>query len=163
MKLERDFSTRLMQQMRSDLRGSKVIKHNDRSTAGIPDISCSWLGYTHWIEDKVLRKRDSLKDINRPDQLLFAHELSTSTNGRCWVVVFEEEPRCISIWQPRILMTELFPKFILADKFMPREPTVIEAADMPTNLNDVIKAMGAIRHYGWNYNFVTRLISDATR
>jgi hypothetical protein len=159
MKNERKFSTALMQQMRRDLRGCTVFKTNDRSTTAVPDIVCAWQGPTCWVENKYLRRGKRLKDIIKHDQMIFCHELATATNGRCWIVVYQEEPKQVTIWQPRNLMALLFPALILGEpKF---EPAWIDCLASGPSLHNVIKTVGAIRSEGWRHSLVTMLIRDA--
>jgi hypothetical protein len=59
---EAQLSATLIAQMRVAFRNAVVIKHADRATIGIPDISCTWLGKVAWIETKYLRPKD-LRDF----------------------------------------------------------------------------------------------------
>lgn len=49
---ETDLTQELVAALRRGLAGSVVFKHTDMATAGIPDISATWLGSTTWIEGK---------------------------------------------------------------------------------------------------------------
>ena len=41
--------------LRKEMPGCAVLKHNDSSTAGIPDLSVTWNGRTAWLEVKFSR------------------------------------------------------------------------------------------------------------
>jgi NTP pyrophosphatase (non-canonical NTP hydrolase) len=43
--------------LKAEMRGCTVQKHNDASTAGIPDLSVTWRGRTAWVEVKYDRPR----------------------------------------------------------------------------------------------------------
>lgn len=49
---EASLSRTLCQRLRRELPGAVVFKHNDLSTAGVPDISVTWGGITVWLEVK---------------------------------------------------------------------------------------------------------------
>lgn len=154
---ENELSAKLMDRMRVDMRGAKIVKHNDRSTSGVPDISASWLGFTNWIEDKLWRPGRTLKSILKSDQLISCHEFAVTTHGRCWVVVYQVEPKQMVIWQPRCLLAQVFHKVILGEN---KDPTHVHAPG-EVNLAQVVKVMGAIRLDGWHHEYVTKLIADA--
>lgn len=101
-----------MDAMQARLRGSMVIKHADRSTKGIPDVSWSALGRTCWIENKYLRKGEYLKDILDQQQLVICHQLMTTTN-RCWVLIYGVDPARIEIWEPRALAHVAWPRVVV--------------------------------------------------
>ena len=52
---EANLSKNLVLALKKRMPGSVVFKHNDRITAGIPDISVTWRGRTVWIEVKAGR------------------------------------------------------------------------------------------------------------
>lgn len=156
---ETDITGKLMAQCRQDLHGSLVLKHADRSTSGIPDFTVSWAGPTFWVENKYIRKGKRLKDVVDTEQLILCHEIARSTAGRCWVTVYEQVPCRLTIWQPRVLMAELFPKMILQDHDIERPVTTDERTT--ANLFNVINTIGGIRCNGWTHSFLTRLIRDA--
>lgn len=165
MKTERKLSVDLMAECRRQLRGSKVVKHSDRFTTGVPDITVSWLGITAWLEDKYLRKGEKLKDIIGSDQLVFCHELSTTTMGKCAIVIYEEHPKRTTIWIPRRLGMSLYPKLILQviPENTPVSPYEVHRSflcDVNLNLDRDLKAHGAITTEGWRHDFTARLVFD---
>lgn len=158
---ERTFSTNLMKRIAKDLRGSKTIKHSDRATTGVPDLSTSWMGYTHWVEDKCLRVGRTLKEIVAHLQVITCHELSVTTNGRCWIVVYEETPRRTVIWQPRTLAAKLWPKIVLGEPTGDAGESYAQSAVEDVNFDTWIRREGVIRFDGWQHGAVTKLIRDA--
>lgn len=160
MKNERKISVDLMNYLAPRLKHSLVLKHNDRSTGGIPDISVTWFGPTFWIENKHWKNGQTLKKINNTEQLIMCHQLSISSMGRCWISVYRDEPKELTIWQPRVLMARLWPRVILGELDM--EPATIEE-DSDSNVFNVLSATGAIRCSGWNHELQRRLIQDAQR
>ena len=146
------------------IRGAKVLKHCDKATSAIPDVSMSWAGFTAWIEMKYLRKRDTLKKIVDMDQLIMCNELATTTDGRCWIVVYEEDPRQMTIWTPQVLFNHLYPQLSVSGpwKAYHREPVVSEwSPERPIGLAASVKACGAIRIPGWSYDVVAHLVRQA--
>lgn len=150
----------LKNQALMDLRGCKIIKHADRATKGVPDTTISWMAATNWIENKLQRKGQSLADICNLQQLIFAHELEVTTGGRCWVTVYREDPKDLTIWSPRVLASTIWPRVVGAQV---KAPAQVVDWDEPCNLYDVIQASGAVRCRGWSHRFVTKMIKDRVR
>ena len=50
---ESQITSRLLKQLRDDLTGAVVFKHNDRITSGIPDFSVTCSNRTSWWECKL--------------------------------------------------------------------------------------------------------------
>lgn len=83
---------------------SKVIRHEDIFTAGVPDISVTYAGHTTWLEVKHLKK--SKRVPKNSVQLITAIELARA--GRCrYVLYFESKgdrqtvivhPRLVHLW-----------------------------------------------------------------
>lgn len=158
MKNERDFSVAIMGQMTRDLRGSKVIKHSDRGTVGVPDISCTWMGRTCWVETKYRRTGRHLRDILDSAQLIVCNELSVTSDGRSWIVVYDQMPQRVTIWQPRALAALMFPRVVLED--LPTKPVLIENPE-EKDLMSTMRAIGALYCVGWRHAVVTQLIRNA--
>jgi hypothetical protein len=53
MKHESDYKATLMRELRARLTGCVALRHEDRFTSGIPDISVTLHGRTSWWEAKV--------------------------------------------------------------------------------------------------------------
>ena len=51
---ESQFKAAVCKSIRKQLPGAVVFRHEDRLTAGIPDISVTWHGRTVWLEAKIL-------------------------------------------------------------------------------------------------------------
>ncbi len=80
-------------QMRSQ---AVVIKHADRYTHGIPDMSVTDLGYTSWWEIKHANPDFESKGV----QELTALRLATA--GSCYYVIYAEKPtKCVLIVHPK--------------------------------------------------------------
>lgn len=79
--LETQLSSRLVAQMKATMNGAVVFKHADRSTIGIPDISCTWQRRVLWIEVKYLRPKDLPYGTARlrPADFLLGKEISVQT------------------------------------------------------------------------------------
>jgi hypothetical protein len=134
-----------------------ILKHSDRATSAIPDVTVTWWERTFWIENKHQKKGQSLDDINKTDQLIMCNELAMASGGRCWISIYRDDPKDLTIWQPRVLAAHLWPKIILGELSM--EPAVI--TDLSVNVFNVLKATGSIRCSGWNHELQRRLMIDA--
>lgn len=154
----------VMKRAKSILRGSVVLKHCDKATSAIPDISIAYLGPTAWIEMKYLRKGETIKRIIDMDQLILCNELATMTEGRCWIVVYEEDPHRITIWVPQVLFRNLYPHLSITGpwKNLHTEPIDTAWSNLkPLGLAATIQACGAIRVPGWSYDVVAHLVKQA--
>lgn len=160
----------LMAELTRQLRGSKTIKHGGNFVSGIPDVSTSYLGDTFWLEDKYLRKGESFTKLfkGRQQQLVTCHELSTTTFGKCWIVLYEQSPERTSIWTPRRMAQKVYPKMVLAEPvtWSAANPDIYdvefdrEMHSPHINLARDMKAYGVIRTAGWRHDFVARLLFD---
>lgn len=79
---EKDLTATCRRELQQGLAGALVLKHNDRMTSGIPDVSVSWKNATTWLEFKI----HSVKW--RPGQLETCVQLERQTQ-RCWIVVYD--------------------------------------------------------------------------
>lgn len=77
-----------------------VLKHCDRFTAGIPDLSVSTGGYTTWLEVKLVRPRENLWDLVRELQLMRLRMLDVATHGRAWLLVYYAAEALTEVWKP---------------------------------------------------------------
>lgn len=164
---ERDYSVKVMTTAQKALRGSEVIKHSDRFTAGVPDISISWIGFTNWIEDKVIRGKQTLRSVIGPDQILQCTRLATATDGRCWIVVFDEALQRTTIWLPRMLGLILIqkansPEVIRAMQAAQHAYDFDEMRTHGANFDGMVTGHGCLTIEGLHPEIVTTLISDAT-
>lgn len=155
----------VMKRAKGILRGAVVLKHCDKATSAIPDVSISYLGPTAWIEMKYLRKGEKLKKIIDMDQLIMCNELATTTDGRCWIVVYEEHPRRTSIWIPQVMFRNFYPHLAVG----PWKTIYTDAVDTawtpekPLGLLATIQACGAIRVPDWPYDVVAHLVKQAAQ
>jgi hypothetical protein len=165
---ERHHTERAMAAGKQRFANAVVFKHADRSTTGIPDWTMSLYGSTFWIEDKYLRTGDKLHDIVPVQQLSTCHQLHSATEGKCWVFVYEQNPKQLTIWVPRNLFMHLWPKFAgpeIGRKDLGCTPLNasegIEALTVP--LNVLLQQHGAVRIPGWPYAAAAQLIEDYLR
>jgi hypothetical protein len=104
-------------QLTADLRkeldrpGWLVLKHADKSTVGIPDLSVSGAGRVVWIEVKYVRPDSSVeREVTKhPAQWANMRLLEHATARKAFYVVYEErEPRkfTTSLWLPSELERE---------------------------------------------------------
>lgn len=146
---------KLMQQLRIDLRGCEMIKHHGGMTNSVPDLSVSWLGDTYWIENKILRPGETVKDIVRPKQLIKAQSLHITTMGKCWYTIYEEEPRQLHIMTPAAVARRAWPRLIFGTNYTTMHPNV---GDQTQNLWLMLRAYGHLVVNDWNHAAVTRVI-----
>lgn len=158
MKNERKCTVELVKYLGPRMHGSTILKHSDRATSGIPDVTVTWWERTFWIENKHQKKGKTLAEINKTEQLVMCHELAMGSGGRCWISIYRDYPvKDLTIWQPRVLMAHLWPKIILGELSM--EPAQIN--NFNVNVFNVLQATGAIRCSGWNHELQRRLMIDA--
>jgi hypothetical protein len=67
---------------------AKIFKHCDKFTAGIPDSSLTWRGFTTWLEFKFLEPNATIHDELDPIQLVELVRLEGQ--GLAWVVAFRK-------------------------------------------------------------------------
>lgn len=166
---EREIAVRVLEDLRCSLPGAVVVKHNDVGTKGIPDIQVARFNRTSWGELKKLGKSDTLKSINKVEQLLFCHQLATVNNGRCWVIVYEDlgKGSGVSVWQPRALFAHIWPHLAgptaegATWKVVGREPMRLSDTDQPHGLLHILNACGALWVPGRPYNILTRLVLES--
>lgn len=167
---ERTLTVKLMERTSGRFQGrAVVIKHADRYTRFIPDVQVLVLDKTSWVEMKLLRKGEALKDIVEVGQLIFGGQLSATCGGRAWIAVYEEDPQQTTIWSPLALGAHLYPSVITfkagskvydATESWETRPGERQRA---INLDGLVKMHGAIRCSGWSHDFVVQLLVDAIR
>jgi len=158
---ERSITVEVLKDLRGRLPGSEVLKHMDTGTRGIPDISVHMLARWAGIELKHQKVGWSLKEICDGAQLSLCHRLGAVHGGRSWVVVYEDDPYQVTVWQPRALFAKLWPRVA-----GPSEWNKIGTEPMVTSLGeftrgDVISALnvhGAITVNDWSYTIPTILV-----
>lgn len=92
MMTEADLTNELMAALRQESRKAVILKHADRFTFAIPDISVTYLGVTHWLEVKYIRKsyRELLGERNIYIQIAMIRKFGRQGVG--WFVVFFGDP-----------------------------------------------------------------------
>lgn len=175
MKNERSFVTGIQEAIKLSpkLRGAVVFKHAETLTSGIPDISVSILGGTSWVEVKYLRKGQKLKDIVKTLQVITCNSLATVCDGRCWIVVYEEQPEQLTIWTPRALASTLWPKMtgdrpttpvaFPPEGSEPEDPIPTDPWHWRADPFQWVASRGAIRVQGHKHGLISRLVFEAAR
>lgn len=79
----------LCRYLRKRLRDSVVIRHEDKSHGGVPDISVTYRGRTFWLEVKLVTKGSHLAGVTRQQRAL-GRALQFATQGRAAVVVYSD-------------------------------------------------------------------------
>tara|TARA_R110000824_G_scaffold167181_6_gene343982 strand:+ start:3446 stop:3844 length:399 start_codon:yes stop_codon:yes gene_type:complete len=82
---EATLKTALMKEMRAQLCGAVLFRHEDKYTSGIPDISTTFNGCTIWWEVKYAKP--SIRD--RGIQHFTCNELAR--NGKCFYIVYYQK------------------------------------------------------------------------
>ena len=101
--IESTIKSTLIKYLSEHLKRSKVLRHEDRLTAGIPDISITWNMNTSWLEVKLVtvvqRHNMSMYKLKaRQQQTLTAVQLAVA-GGRCWHVLYViESDKTKSTW-----------------------------------------------------------------
>ena len=85
----------LVKEMRKQMRGVVVFRHEDRHIFGVPDISCTWGGITSWWEVKVADPAVKITSI----QVLTCQKLAKAGSA-CGIIIYQEMPHCSYIVDP---------------------------------------------------------------
>ena len=100
MKSESALTRLLIPALAYAMPGAEVLKHSDRFTFGIPDVSVNWRD-TCWLEVKATEtaRLERHKYLGR--QLLLCRRLERAT-GKCWFVVYRETAgvQSVGLWRP---------------------------------------------------------------
>ncbi|KKM23577.1 hypothetical protein LCGC14_1613800 [marine sediment metagenome] len=84
--IEGDLTTDLVKACKKSMTGAVIIKHADRSSYGIPDLSITWQKATTWWEVKFFNN----KPFNSPEQQeIMCQKLSTQ--GHCHYVIYKQQ------------------------------------------------------------------------
>lgn len=75
----------LTKSLTKELPRAKVLRHEDKYTAGIPDLSVTWRGYTIWLEVKYAK--NSLKRGKAIQQYTTNWLMQ---QGLCWYIIYRE-------------------------------------------------------------------------
>jgi len=161
---ERSITVEVLKDLRGRLPGSEVLKHMDTGTRGIPDLSVGFHDRASYVELKYQKVGRSLKEICDGAQLSLCHRLGVVHRGRSWVVVYEDDPHQVTVWQPRALFAKLWPRVAGPSDWnkIGTEPMVTSLGEFTRG--DVINALnvhGAITISEWSYSIPTLLILKA--
>ena len=157
---ERKITTKVREVSANELRGACILKFADRATSAIPDFGILALGHTFWYEMKLRRAGESLKEITKVNQLTLGHQIHTTTGGRCWTLVYEEEPKRTTVWVPRALFAHLYPKMAGETAVIFGNPCELDYCDIGphgVNLKRVMEIYGGFWVPGWEYGVAARL------
>ena len=80
---EKTLVSALIEILERELLGAVVFNHADRMTAGIPDVSVTWNGWTSWLEAKYANPSFEVKGI----QKLMMGRLAAQ--GLAWFIIYE--------------------------------------------------------------------------
>lgn len=92
MTTESSITSEMMAALRQESRKAVILKHADRFTFAIPDISVTYKGVTQWLEVKYVRRsyRELLGERNIYVQIAMIGKLGRQGVG--WFVVFYGDP-----------------------------------------------------------------------
>ncbi len=79
---EGDLKDTLVRTLRQTMVGAAIFRHEDKFTAGIPDISVNWRGFTTWIEVKYLNPDFIGKEIQ------YVTALKLEREARCLYALY---------------------------------------------------------------------------
>jgi hypothetical protein len=160
---ERSYSVKIIDGAKSKFRGAEILKVADRFTRGIPDIEILWLDTCSWIETKLLRKTDKLKDILRMDQLVKCHQLGTVCGGRSYVVIYNVAKDRTEVWLPRVLAAHVWPRVVGEGIVDPYgfEPDEVESSVV--NFHQVLLRHGMVWTEGWSVPLALRMVLDGIK
>jgi hypothetical protein len=158
---ETKLSKNLMEAIRSECRGAFVFKHGGNFVGGWPDVSATYLGDTFLFEDKLLRKGESYKKLfkGRQNQLVTCHQLAVTSGGKCWVVVYKEDPKVTEIWQPRAIAEQVFPNVVLPLEKAPGQARLHLIEPWP-DVYYYARTQQMVWCHGWRHDFVVKLMKD---
>lgn len=144
------------------IRGAVVMKHADRFTRDIPDFEVCVLGGSSWGEIKLRRPGETLKKVvDRPTQILFANQLAVTCGGRSWVIIYEQEPRRVVVWQPRILFGHLWPNVAGPTVHeLGCEPVEVDRHAPGVNIASTLFSVGVIA-VDWSYEILRTLVTQS--
>lgn len=93
---EATLTSALTKTIRGYLVGSVVFKHADRFTAGVPDLSVTWMHRTAWVEVKLISAIGILSTgIQRHTLMTLA-----KTSQFVWYVLYVAYPKTTVIVRP---------------------------------------------------------------
>lgn len=155
MNNERSLTDRLMETLEAGLPKSRVIKHSDRFTSGIPDVSCSWRHATSWLEIKRLKPTEIVFDQLDPDQLVECFKLQRACD-RAWVIAYQQPRRGSNDDGATLIYS---PKFLMQHKDS-RNGLLLHPDHVDTDV-DVRKLweQGVLHFRGYNHESVMTLIA----
>ena len=92
---------KLVETFRKICPGAVVLRHEDKNTAGIPDISITWRRYTTWLEVKYANPSYTCRGL----QKFTCAKLEAE--GRCWFVIYDQKRECVDIRRPINILNEV--------------------------------------------------------
>lgn len=99
---------KLIQHLVLGLPKAVIFDHNDRSTAGIPDLSITWGGYTTWLELKHLKGEEHILGdrSNQLSDLQLATLIRLETmSARAWAIAYRsgKHRKTVEVYRPTSL------------------------------------------------------------
>ncbi len=128
-----------------------VYKVNDRVTKGRPDTLITGLGYTSFLEVKLLKPGDTLRQCTAGKarlQLFTMEQLWHQSGHRAWYVVYDcrqPKQRDILIYTPAAMATA-------------RPPLMWEETE--GKLTQELATAGAVGHHGFAHGLVAMLLKE---
>jgi hypothetical protein len=83
---EAGLKDRLARVLRDELKGAVVLRHEDKNTAGIPDLSVTWRLLDTWLEVKYANP-----NLYHAKDLQNLTALRLAMTGRCMYVIYQEK------------------------------------------------------------------------
>jgi hypothetical protein len=102
---ESSVSSPFMSQLRSELKGSVVVKHHDASMIGLPDCSITWAKKIVWLEFKLYvpgvrhQKTPAELAAESPTQHAMMCRLGLQAHA-AWYVIWWKKSKKILVWDP---------------------------------------------------------------
>jgi hypothetical protein len=81
---EKDLKDQLVKHLRLRIPRAVVLRHEDKNTAGIPDITVTYMGHTVWLEVKFANPYI----VSRGLQNFTCRRLAAQ--GVCWYIIYKE-------------------------------------------------------------------------
>lgn len=81
---EKELKDRLVYWFRIRLPKAVVLRHEDKNTAGVPDLSVTYKGHTVWLEVKYANPGIEGRGLQKFTCLRLSNQ------GDCWYVIYEK-------------------------------------------------------------------------
>lgn len=144
---EKDANGKARDALRLALVPSRIYKHNDRGTKGMPDTSVIYNEYTSWLEFKMLHGDETVWNELDPLQHVELLKLERACH-RAWVVAYRKGNRhtgdALTIYRPSALTNK-------------QQPVARELSSYDNVLRD-LQVFGVARFEGFDHGAVVALV-----